>query len=185
MSRKTLSMSILIVAACACTSQESTPMKPTSSSIATNAQLVRRVYDAINTRAFDALDALIAPDYPGVAGGAGPAAFATPIRGLVAAFPDIAYRIDHLVADADAVAVRWTWTGTYQAPFRAFQPTGKPVTNTGMAIFRIRDGRIASGTVETDRLGFLEQIGVVPPNVGLGPAPAASPAAAAATPPGR
>jgi steroid delta-isomerase-like uncharacterized protein len=180
MSRKTLSMSILIVAACACTSQESTPMKVTT----TNEKLVRRVYDAINTRAFDALDALIAPDYPGVAGGAGPAAFATPIRGLVAAFPDIAYRIDHLVADADAVAVRWTWTGTYQAPFRAFQPTGKPVTNTGMAIFRIRDGRIASGTVETDRLGFLEQIGVVPPNVGLGPAPAAGPAAAA-TPPGR
>jgi hypothetical protein len=38
------------------------------------------------------------------------------------------------------------------------------VTNTGMAVFHLRDGRIVAGKMETDRLGFLMAIGVLTPD---------------------
>jgi hypothetical protein len=33
-----------------------------------------------------------------------------------------------------------------------------------MAIFRLRDGKVVGATLETDRLGFLQQLGAVPPD---------------------
>ena len=100
--------------------------------------------------------------------------------GLRTAFPDIHYTLDDVVAEGDRVAVRWHWTGTHKAPFRAFPATGKAVTNPGTGIFRFQDGKIVAAALETDRLGFLEQIGVVPPNVGLGPRRRPVPTASAA-----
>ena len=122
------------------------------------------------------LDQLVAPEYDGPRGDKGPAGFRGIVVGLRTAFPDIHYTIDDLVAEGDRVAVRWHWTGTHKAPFRAFAATGKTLSNPGIGIFRFKDGKIVAAALETDRLGFLEQIGVVPPNVGLGPRPA--PAAA-------
>jgi len=68
------------------------------------------------------------------------------------------------------VAVRWHWTGTHQGPFRAFPATGRAVSNSGAGVFQLRAGQIVAAGLETDRLGFLEQIGAVPPNLGRGPA---------------
>jgi hypothetical protein len=36
----------------------------------------------------------------------------------------------------------------------------------------LKDGEIVAAVLETDRLGFLEQIGAVPQGVGRGPRPA-------------
>ena len=118
------------------------------------------------------LDQLVAPDYVGPRGDKGPAGFRGIVVGLRTAFPDIHYTVDDVVAEGDRVAVRWHWTGTHKAPFRAFAATGQDVSNPGIGIFRFKDGKIVAAALETDRLGFLEQIGVVPANVGLGPAPA-------------
>ena len=95
--------------------------------------------------------------------------------GLRAAFPDIHYTVDDVVAEGDQVAVRWHWTGTHRGAFRGFPPTDKAVTNTGAGIFRLSGGKIVTAVLETDRLGFLEQIGAVPEGVGRGPHPAARP----------
>jgi predicted ester cyclase len=122
------------------------------------------------------LDDLIAPEYVGPQGDKGPAGFRGVTVALRGAFPDIHYTLDDVIGEGDRVAVRWHWTGTHKGPFRAFAPTGKSLTNPGMAIFKFKDGKIVGGALETDRLGFLEQIGAVPPGVGAGPRPPAPPA---------
>ena len=120
------------------------------------------------------LDEMVSPDYVGPQGDKGPAGFRGIVVGLRTAFPDIHYTIDEVVAEDDRVAVRWHWTGTHKAPFRAFPATGKAMSNTGAGIFRFRDGKVVSAALETDRLGFLQQVGALPENVlsGLRPSPA-------------
>ena len=108
------------------------------------------------------LDELVSPEYVGPRGTRGPAGFREIVVGLRTAFPDIHYTIEDILADGDKVAVRWTWSGTHQAAFRAFGATGKAVSNTGTGIFRLRAGTIVGAVLETDRLGFLQQVGAVP-----------------------
>jgi len=142
-----------------------------------NKRKVSQLFETFNQGELSVVDALVAPEYVGAQGDRGPAGFKNVVVGLRAAFPDIRYSVDELVAEGDRVAVRWHWTGTHQGKFRAFPATGKAVTNNGLGIFVLRDGKIVAATLETDRLGFLEQIGALPANVGRGPA-AAPPATA-------
>ena len=144
-----------------------------------NKKTVRKLYeDCMNPGNWDLLDQLIAAEYVSPQGAKGPAGFKGVILGLKTAFPDIHYTVDDVLAEGDRVAIRWHWTGTHKAPFRVIPATGKSVSNPGMAIFRLHDGKVVSAALETDRLGFLEQIGAVPPNGGFGP-PRPSPAQAA------
>jgi steroid delta-isomerase-like uncharacterized protein len=172
--RTTLALALAVIAACACAqpSTRSTTMNQEATTRDQNRHEVETLFQTFNDGDLGRLDQLIAPQYVGPRGDTGPAGFREVIAGLRTAFPDLHYAIDDLVAEADQVAVRWHWTGTHTAPFRGYAPTGKRVTNPGMAIFRLKDGKIVAGALETDRLGFLQQIGVVPPNAGLGPAPA-------------
>ena len=140
-----------------------------------NKRNVRRLFETFNQGDLGPVDELVGPEYVGAQGDRGPAGFKAVVIGLRAAFPDIHYAIDEMVAEGDRVAVRWHWTGTHEAAFRGFQATGKAVTNTGTGIFRCREGKIVAAALETDRLGFLEQIGAVPENVGRGPRPPAPP----------
>jgi predicted ester cyclase len=140
-----------------------------------NKKNVETLFETFNRGDLGSIDGLVGPEYVGAQGDRGPAGFRTVVVGLRNAFPDLHYTIDDLLAVGDQVAIRWHWTGTHKAPFRAFAATGKPVSNTGMGIFRLRDGKVVEAVLETDRLGFLEQIGAVPANVGRGPQPPAAP----------
>lgn len=48
-----------------------------------------------------------------------------------------------MIAEGDRVMVRWTSQGTHQGEFNGLPPTGVHVTNSGINIFRIADGKIA------------------------------------------
>jgi len=139
----------------------------------TNRRNVETLFETFNSGDLGRLDDLIAADYVGPQGDRGPDGFRKVVIGLRGAFPDIHYTVDDVIAEGDRVAIRWHWMGTHQGPFRVFPPTGKAVSNPGLAIFRLKDGKIVASALETDRLGFLEQIGAVPPNAGLGPRPPA------------
>lgn len=134
----------------------------------TNKRSVSQLFQTFNQGDLTAIDRLVGPEYVGAQGDKGPAGFKAVVVGLRTAFPDLHYTVEDVVAEGDRVAVRWRWTGTHAAPFRAFPATGKAVTNTGSGIFRLAGGKIVAATLETDRLGFLEQIGAVPPGVGGG-----------------
>jgi steroid delta-isomerase-like uncharacterized protein len=141
-----------------------------------NRRNVEKLFDTFNHGDLGPIDELVSPDYVGPQGDRGPASFRGTVLGLHTAFPDIHYTLDDVVAESDRVAVRWHWTGTHKGPFRAYPATGRSISNSGAGIFRLKDGKIVGAALETDRLGFLQQVGAVPENVGLGPRP--TPAAA-------
>jgi steroid delta-isomerase-like uncharacterized protein len=142
-----------------------------------NKRSIQKLFDTFSDGDLGQIDEIVSPDYVGPQGDRGPAGFRGVVLGLRSAFPDLRYTVDELVAEGDSVAVRWHWTGTHRAPFRAFPATGKAVSNPGVGIFRLERGKIVAGTIETDRLGFLQQVGAVPENVGLAPRPSSAPAA--------
>ncbi|HET7540645.1 MAG TPA: ester cyclase [Polyangiaceae bacterium] len=122
-----------------------------------NQQTVRSLYeDVLSGHRLALAEALFVPEAPALA------EFRAASADLVGAFPDIRYTVLDSLAEGDRVAVRWQWTGTFSAAFRGFAPTGAAVSNSGMAIFSFLEGRIAGVELQTDRLGFLQQIGVVP-----------------------
>src|SRR5450631_1728008 len=90
-----------------------------------NKKNVEKLFETFNNGDVAALDRLVSPEYVGPQGDKGPAGFRGVVVGLRAAFPDLKYTIDELVAEGDRVAVRWHWTGTHRGAFRAFPPTGK------------------------------------------------------------
>jgi steroid delta-isomerase-like uncharacterized protein len=137
-----------------------------------NKAIVRKlVEDCLNTGELALLNMLVSDDYVGPTGQKGPAGFADTVRALRQAFPDIRWTIEDLFAAGDRVALRWQWQGTHEAPFRNFPASRKTLTNTAIAIFQLKDNRIVQGWVQTDQLGFLQQIGAVPQDIGLAPQP--------------
>jgi steroid delta-isomerase-like uncharacterized protein len=137
-----------------------------------NKQLVRRLYEeCFNSGRLELLDQLIHADFAGADGRRGPEAFAGTIAPFLRSFPGVHYTVEDLVAERDRVTVRWMWRGTHKGEFRGFPASGREVTNEGMAIFQLRDGKIARSWIQTDRLGFLQAIGVLPADLGAAPRP--------------
>src|SRR5262249_33131925 len=94
-------------------------------------EIVRRLFeDVINSGNLAEVPAIL------------PEEFSRPVLALHAAFPDLRYVLEELLADGDRVAVRWMWHGTHRKPFRGFAATGKRVHNSGIAIFKVAGGRI-------------------------------------------
>jgi steroid delta-isomerase-like uncharacterized protein len=85
------------------------------------------------------------------------------LASILAAFPDFRLTIEDQVAEGDKVATRYSCTGTHQGEFMGLAPTGKQVTTSGMNISRIVEGKIVEERQEWDALGFLQQLGAVPP----------------------
>jgi predicted ester cyclase len=79
-----------------------------------------------------------------------------------AAFPGYQLSVDDMVAEADKVAVRSTFTGTHRGELMGVPPTGKPVSIGLLLIYRIADGKIVEHWMQADTLGILQQIGAMP-----------------------
>jgi steroid delta-isomerase-like uncharacterized protein len=160
----------LAIAACTTTSTRRAAMPDTIPETVRNENKrnVDRLFAAcFNQGDLGLLDQLVSPEYVGPQDEHGPAGFRGIVVGLRTAFPDIHYTVDDVIAENDKVAVRWHWSGTHEAPFRAHPASHHKVSSTGAGIFRFRHGKIVAATLETDRLGFLQQLGVVPPDAVL------------------
>jgi ketosteroid isomerase-like protein len=70
--------------------------------------------------------------------------------------------VDEMIAEGDRVMVRWTFSGTQEGEYFGLPPTHKPVTYSGINIFRIIDGKIAEIADIYDRLWLWQQLGVLP-----------------------
>lgn len=70
---------------------------------------------------------------------------------------------DAIIADDESVGVRWTVAGTHEGEFNGIEPTGRTVTYSIMGMFRVADARIAEVWLVADRLGLLQQLGVIEP----------------------
>jgi predicted ester cyclase/heme-degrading monooxygenase HmoA len=128
-----------------------------------NKAIVQKIYgQALNKRDLDILKDYVSDEYTGIAGKKGVAAFEEPILMLIKAFPDIQWTVLELIGEGDKVVVKWKIQGTHKGQFTIYAATGKTASNEGMAIFEFKDGKIISGQVLTDRLGFLQQLEILP-----------------------
>jgi predicted ester cyclase len=78
------------------------------------------------------------------------------------AFPDITLRIDRLVGQDNTVAVAWTGVGTHRGELMGIPPTGIAGQTTGMSFNHFADGRLVERWGNSDDLGLLQQLGVIP-----------------------
>jgi predicted ester cyclase len=133
-----------------------------------NKEIIHQLYDeGLNKRDTELLNNFISADFEGLQGKKGVAGFIEPVTALIKGFPDIQWHVENIIAAEDKVVVRWNWKGTHTAQFRDFAATGKTVTNDGMAIYTFANGKIIKADVQTDRLGFLQELEVVPVDVTL------------------
>ena len=97
------------------------------------------------------------PDGP--SGGQGPR---HPICVLQAAFPDLRFTIEDIIAEGDRVTTRGTLSGTNTGSLAGMPPTGKPVRVSYTDVLRLADGAFVEHWVQLDQLGLLRQLGAVP-----------------------
>jgi len=132
------------------------------STAAYNKKRVRTLYEHINARALDALQALVAPDFTGPRGERGPLEFRASIEIVLTGFPGVRFELHDVIAEDDRVAVRWTFRAPHDGRFAGMAPTHALVTQEGNVIYQLRDGLLVRAWVQVDRLGVLQQIGALP-----------------------
>ena len=117
--------------------------------------VVRRYYSEIwNAWSQPALVELLSPDivFRGSLGTAvvGIAGFKEYLDRIRSAFPDFHNHIEELIAEADKVAARLTYTGTHRGELFGFPGTGNKITYQGLAVFACKEGKIVRGFVLGD-----------------------------------
>ena len=131
-----------------------------------NKALVRRFEEAVwNERNPSQVDAFFAPSHLFRAAGSPPLdreGHRQMIAHFQDAFPDGRNTSEELLAEGDKVVQRWTFRGTHQGAFQGIPPTGRPVTLTGISIWRVAGGTIVESWHELDTLGLLQQLGAIP-----------------------
>ncbi len=133
---------------------------------AENRTIFRRYAEEIwNKRNTAAIDELIAPDFIGRIAGSpdivGLEGYKKFFTASFTGFPDAQNIVEDIVAEGDKVAARWTFRGTHKGEYLGIAPTGKYVTGTLTAIYRIAGGKIVECWGDADNLGLLRQLGVV------------------------
>ena len=128
-----------------------------------NKRLVRRLYDELFFKwNFAVVDELISPDFighempPGMPHG--PEGIRQFYGGIRAGLPDVQLTVEDMIAERDRVVVRWRARATHRGVFLGVPATGKAVSFTGVAIYRLSKGKIVERWVEVDLLGLSQQL---------------------------
>jgi predicted ester cyclase len=81
---------------------------------------------------------------------------------VFAAFPDIQYTLNDLLAERDWVVARFTARGTQTGVFQGIPATGKAVAMSAIALYHVAAGKVVEQWLEYDMLGLLQQLGAIP-----------------------
>ena len=79
---------------------------------------------------------------------------------MTTAIPDMKHNVTEIFAVGDRVVIRVALQGTHLAEFDGILPTGKKVSVSYIAIFRMKDGQVVEEIAEEDFLGFYQQLGM-------------------------
>ena len=98
------------------------------------------------------------------------------LRELFDAFDGLEIAVNDVIVDGGRAAVWATISGVHTGPFAGVAPTGKAVRYDSIRIFQVQGGRLVGSVTMQDRLGLLEQLGVVRdlPQVNWGVRPTAT-----------
>ncbi len=115
---------------------------------------VRYMEEAFNQRKFEVLDEIFSAE---LMQRIGPS-----VIPFLTAFPDWHGTVDDIIAEGDTVVNRWTGHGTHLVELMGIPATGKPVTLTGITIFRIAGDKIVEEWTEMNQMSLMQQLGVIP-----------------------
>ena len=81
---------------------------------------------------------------------------------LLAAFPDLTFKVEDTVAEGDLVTQRVTASGTMKGEFNGMKPSGKKATWSELHTLRFANGKIVEHWANVDQMGMLTQLGFMP-----------------------
>lgn len=130
-------------------------------------EVIERYLEGFNEQDMEALPETVAPDVVvhgliGVEGDVnGIEEYGDWATEMFTGMPDAEIELEDLFSVGDKVAARWTVRGTQENELFGLPATGESVEVSGLAIFRMEDGKIAEKWYQQDDLGMLQQTGVV------------------------
>ena len=129
--------------------------------------LTRRTWEEMLPNAdLAALEAVIDPDVvnhdlaPGTPEGF--AGVRQMVMWLHAAFSDQRYEVHHVIGEGDTVVIHATMHGRHTGDFLGVPPTGREVALRTAHIVRYENGREVETWALQDRMGLMQQLGVIP-----------------------
>lgn len=128
--------------------------------------LVRQAFTALNGRDREGFVALHAPEtvlHDGADEIRGIDAIADHEFTFMEAFSDLTLTPEAIVVEGETAMARWRATGTHDGEFDGIEPTHEAFEMSVMGEFRFEDGRVAEVWLVADRMGLMEQLGVVDP----------------------
>lgn len=133
-----------------------------------NRAAVSRLAEALNARDERVVIDTYAPDYVGHDPDRPQPRTIEDLRTVLRVFlgsvvPDGRYRTEAIVAEGDLALWHWTFSGTHRGEFMGIAPTGRRLEFGGMNLFRFAGGRIVEDWVYRDTVGFMRQLGALPP----------------------
>jgi predicted ester cyclase len=128
--------------------------------------IVRRFYEAFETDDYTTMNEVLAPDLaaysPHAPGRQNRESHIQGIRMWNAAFKT-RFSVDEQLAEGDTVATRVTMRAVHsEGDFQGLPPSGTQIEMGDISIERVRDGKIVERRVESDWLGMLRQMGLIP-----------------------
>jgi steroid delta-isomerase-like uncharacterized protein len=142
-----------------------TDAKPTHlATVPEKGDLVKRYFEDVMTQGkLDLIDDLVTPDFTltiltlpdPIRGPEGLKQFVTRLRG---ALPDLNFTLGEYITEGDKVVARWKNVGTHAGSFLGAAPTGKSVSDHGVDIFRIANGKIAEIWIYEHDLQLMQQL---------------------------
>ena len=130
------------------------------------AKFRRVVEDGFGQGKLDVIDELIDPNWvdhnPMPGQEPGPEGMKKLLTMFRNAFPDMTLTLDVLMAEGDLVAGRNTMSGTHTGELMGIPPTNKRITMTEIHIVRIANGKAVEHWGNSDDMGMMMQLGVIP-----------------------
>jgi ketosteroid isomerase-like protein len=144
-------------------------MSTTTSVEERNKQVVRNFYEEVmNKGRVELLDEIMEEEFDDH----GEAFFGSPhgrsiirggIQGVHSILQDLNVRLEDMIASGDMVGVRGTMSCKLVGPLAGAAPTGNELSWKGIAMFKLKDGKIVSRWFNSDSLSIMTQLGLYPP----------------------
>ncbi len=129
--------------------------------------LSEELIKAWNSHDFAQVEPFYSPDYQGfdVAQAkpqSGIEGIKAGLTGYWKAFPDLHFTLKESVCERDQICLFWIATGTHRGPILNIPATGHSVNIQGVALHRMRDGKIVHCHYIWDTAGLLRNLGLLP-----------------------
>jgi predicted ester cyclase len=80
------------------------------------------------------------------------------VQAWLKGFPDLSVANDLVIFENDLVSIQWRAKGSHKGTFKGLVATNKPITYSGITVYRIKDSKIIEYWAYLDMQHLLSQI---------------------------